>query len=148
MLGSSWGHLEWCFIQLLSCRKFHWSAHMVLFLFGEVLGRHAWCIPFVLAELKIWYPHNCIGVWRELLEGMTNSIWIDFGSLIWIWCDHMTSIVTLLLGFVIIVWWVNIRVWSAWRRSCVDLRVYIVCRSRGGDRVSIVERCWVHWYSA
>ena len=61
---------------------------------------------------------------------MTNLIWIDFGSIIWIHCDCLKSIVTLHLGFVRIVWWVNIRFWSAWRRSCVDLAAEIICRSR------------------
>jgi len=46
MLDSSWGHLEWCSIKLLSWRHVRWSAHMVLFLFGGVVGRHIWCIPF------------------------------------------------------------------------------------------------------
>jgi len=88
-----------------------------------------------ITELKFEIFTIDIEVWRESPEGTTNSIWIR--------CDHLKSIVSVLaihLEPISSVWISRDRV-SISPRSCVDFvqstQAEIVCQFRR-DRVSIL----------
>ena len=130
MLDFSWGHLNWYSSQLLSWRHVRWSAHIVLFLFSEVLGRHVWCIPFCLAELKFLVSLQLILVFGEsCLTGRQTQFGFisdpSFGSVVIVLNQFNFA-----FGFFRIVWWVDIHIWSAWWRSYVNLEAEIVCWSQ------------------